>query len=262
MEQQTHRTTPRRTQGYTPDNYKTDKFWSHWIGGSMLVWPISVVVAAVIFVPTAFFFGSLLQIHMFDYTGTRFSDLLMGGVMTVIAGGAIGFAVGSIQQYILKNILLWTADRWTLASVLGGIAGGIIVGFMFLMDDPSLYYVHDVTIFTAMPIYITVLSMVQYLALRVAVRSGWLWVLANLVGGLVFSGLLLRNSLDPAVWGDLIASLGMWALAIIAQGAVTGYVLLFLFERHAYPYEEDEDDSIEEGVTRTPGQHSVWDKAI
>jgi hypothetical protein len=240
--------------------YETGKFWTRWLGGSMLAWPLSFIISAVIFVPILFVLGSLLQFRMFDSRFGFDSDFLMGLLISVVGGGSIGFSVGTIQQYLLKNILLWTADRWRLASTLGGIAGGLCFVLLAYLTDPYLYHMEETVAFIAMPLYVTILSAIQYLSLRVAVRAGWLWVLANLVGGVVFSGFILRNSLDAAMWGELVSTLGLWAVATLAQGAVTGYVLLFLFERMAYPYEDDSKRD-----TRVPAPahaQSVWDEAI
>lgn len=252
-----HRARPKRPVVY---HYETNSFWMRWLGSSLFVWPMSIVVTLILFVPVAFLFGA------FGLTliNSSVEDTLISGMMMVLAGGAIGLSVGVLQRYVLTNVLYWTADYWRLSSTIGGIIGAIVIGVLTLITNQ--YLLEDM-LFTvaAMPIFATVLGLTQMVALRVAVRQSWLWVLANLVGGLVFSGLAMRNSLDPRAWGELLGGLGLGVLAATAQGIVTGYIMLFLFERMAYPFineGKDEPAPLEDSEPSTEKPQSVWDEAI
>ena len=169
-----HRARPKRPVVY---NYDTNSFWMRWLGSSLFVWLMSIVVTLILFVPVAFFFGA------FGLTliNSSVQDTLISGMMMVLAGGAIGFSVGVLQRYVLTNVLYWTADYWRLSSTIGGVIGAIVLGVLTLITDQ--YLLEDM-LFTlaAMPIFATILGLTQMIALRVAVRQSWLWVLANLVG--------------------------------------------------------------------------------
>lgn len=250
----------RRSKQPVVYHYDTNSFWMRWLGSSLFVWPMSIVVTLILFVPVAFLFGAF----GLSFINSSVEDVIISGMVMILAGGAIGLSVGFLQRYVLVNVLFWTADHWRLSSTIGGVTGAIVLGVLSLITDQ---YLLEDTLFTvaAMPIFATVLSLVQVFALRVAVRQSWLWVLANLVGGLVFSGLAMRNSLDPRAWGELVGGLGLSVLAATAQGIVTGYIMLFLFERMAYPFtSEDKDDrphaEVVEANTEKP--QSVWDEAI
>jgi len=231
--------------------YDTTKFWTRWLSGSLLVWPLSLVIGGVLFVPIAFTLGSLIP--ALDGFGSNMStrEALFGGVVILIIGTAIGFSVGYVQRNIFRSVLYWTADGWTTASTIGGFAGAVVSGaVMYVADSPP----NDTLSVVLMPVYIGCVGTAQWVTLRVATRSAWLWVLANIVGGLVFSGLMFRNT-GMFFLTDGIGPLIMWAASAAAQGAITGYVILYLFERMAYPYDSTEMQTDQQG-------NSVWDNAI
>ncbi|MCA9881972.1 MAG: hypothetical protein KC615_14520 [Anaerolineae bacterium] len=250
---------PRSTRS-TFYRYDTNSFWMRWLGSALFVWPMSVVVTVIVFVPLAILVGAF-EVAFIDNT---MEDLVMSAIVFVLAGGAIGFSIGVLQRYVLRNVLYWTADYWRVSSTIGGIIGAIVLGLLMLITDQ---YLLEDTLFTlaAMPIFATILGVAQMFALRVAVSHSWLWVLANLVGGLVFAGLSMRNSLDPRAWGELIGTLGLGILGAMAQGIVTGYILLFLFERMAYPFISEDKPNAPEKISPQPvtsKPESVWDEAV
>jgi hypothetical protein len=82
-----------------------------------------------------------------------------------------------------------------------------------------------------------------------------LWVLGNIIAGVVFSGLILRNQPDT-YYGSDGSQMLMISLAVLAQGLITGYVMLFLFEKKLMPMTPDGHEEI------VAGPKSVWDEAI
>jgi hypothetical protein len=118
------------------------------------------------------------------------------------------------------------------------------------------YYVADEWVmFAAMPVFVLVVSVFQWLSLRHAVRQAWLWILGNGIAGIVFSGVLTRNQ---SYFGGNVPflALGIIALAVLGQGFITGYVMLFLFEKKLLPL-------VPEGrEAEFDRPKSVWDEAI
>jgi Cu/Ag efflux pump CusA len=106
-----------------------------------------------------------------------------------------------------------------------------------------------------MPLFVGIVSVLQWMTLRYAVKQALLWVLANVVGGLIFSGMLWINA--PRMDNDI-----SWVapfIAVLGQAFVTGIVMVWLFEKLAYPI-QDVDDV--EPLPKHTGPRSVWDEAI
>src|SRR5688572_33304718 len=138
--------------------------------------------------------------------------------------------------------------------MLGGAVGACVVFGMTRVIDILLPYDQSEvwSAFVMMPTYVVFVSAAQWFTLRNAVKQAWLWILGNVAAGMVFSG-LLTSYYD----GDTsVAILFMFALAVLAQGYITGYVLLFLFEKKLLPMAP-------EGVeVDNQRPKSVWDEAI
>ncbi len=98
-----------------------------------------------------------------------------------------------------------------------------------------------------MPLFALCLSAVQWWELRKRVHGAWLWMLANGVGGLVWSMLFLRN--------DSAHVLGFW---LLAQGAITGGALLWLFQTTGW-HDPDSPIAYYEHVDER-GVPLSWDK--
>ncbi|MCA9896530.1 MAG: hypothetical protein KC615_26300, partial [Anaerolineae bacterium] len=111
--QSSHRRRPKRPTVY---HYDTNSFWMRWLGSSLFVWPLSIVVTLILFVPVAFLFGAL----GLTFINNSVEDVLMSGMVMILAGGAIGLSIGLLQRYVLTSVLFWTADYWRLSSTIGG----------------------------------------------------------------------------------------------------------------------------------------------
>ncbi|MCU0511639.1 MAG: hypothetical protein MUE40_03620 [Anaerolineae bacterium] len=234
-----------------------NRFLGWWLVGSALVYPMSVLLAALavmIFSAVFSFVTGLIGLNVLTRSYPDLLSLVSFAAIAAILGGSIGYSLGHIQRYLLRRHLYWTADGWRRASVVGGVVGGLAAGgAVSLLSDAAR--LNDMWLLLPMPVYITVVSVFQWAALRPATRQAWLWVLANLVGGLVYSGLIVMN--QPPAYSRTYeeTTLLLFGLAVLAQGFITGFVMLWLFEKFAYPLDNDGD-----GV---PDQkRSIWDEAI
>lgn len=221
-----------------------------WIACSIFVWPLAVVILGLVLVPITL--G--LQFLMPDLYYSPTSSMLLGILGVPLFGLTLGLTIAILQRWLLRNKLYWAADGWRKWSLLGGAIGACIVyGITSMIDIMLPYPQSDIwSPFVMMPAYVLSVSAAQSFALRNAVKQAWLWVLGNFVAGMVFSG-LLSSYYDG---NTDIGVLAMFALAVLAQGYITGYVLLFLFEKKLLPMAPE---GYEEAV-----QHpkSVWDEAI
>jgi hypothetical protein len=227
-----------------------------WLVGGVLVYPIVIMVFAALWGGLALVFGSFYKpgnSGIIDFIG------LTAGVL--ISGAAIGFTVGSVQRWLLRRYLCWTADRWRRYSAIGGMIGAAVATLTYgfaraLIYRRTGYYPGsmDMAMMVLMPLFVGVVSVLQWMTLRYAVKQALLWVLANVVGGLIFSGMLWINA--PRMDSD-----SAWIAAFIAvlgQAFVTGIVMLWLFEKLAYPIHDG--DEAEPMLPNRP--RSVWDEAI
>lgn len=223
---------------------RSTRFLIGWLAGTVCAWPLGYAIIWFIFLPLDMMLRRSGAVP-FPY----YAD-----VSAALVGLMIGLCVGVIQRLLLRRYLRWTADHWRWVSALGGMLGVLAIFYTLrgLQGSGWLAPVQESVGFAAlvMPLFAGGLALVQTLALRAAVRHGWLWVLANVAGGFVFSGLLVAHRPDAPLMSsvqDLLRGLG----AVLAQGYVTAYVMLFLFEKHAYPVAPDAE-----------GAPSVWDEAL
>jgi hypothetical protein len=78
-----------------------------------------------------------------------------------------------------------------------------------------------------MPLFAFGLSAGQWVVLRDMAHQAWVWIAGNTSAAIVFGGLLLLNpSPLPGSFGIFI----WFVVAAMAQGAVTGYVILWLYD--------------------------------
>jgi len=228
-----------------------------WLVGGVLVYPIVVMIFAALWGGLALVFGNFYRpgtSGAIDFIGA------MGGVL--LSGAAIGFSVGAVQRWLLRRYLCWTADRWRRYSVIGGALGAGVAALAYgfaraLIYRRTGYYPGstDMAAMVLMPLFVGIVSVLQWMILRYAVKQALLWVLANVVGGLIFSGMLWINA--PRMDSD--ASWIAAFIAVLGQAFVTGIVMLWLFEKLAYPI-QDVDDV--EPLPNPNRPRSVWDEAI
>lgn len=228
-----------------------------WLVGGVLVYPIVVMIFAALWGGLALVFGSFYR------PGTSGVIDFIGAVAGVlISGAAIGFSVGAVQRWLLRRYLCWTADRWRRYSAIGGAlgAGVAVLAYSFvraIIARRTGYYPNstDMAAMVMMPLLIGIISVLQWMTLRYAVKQALLWVLANVVGGLIFSGMLWINA--PRMDSDA-AWIAVF-IAVLGQAFVTGVTMLWLFEKLAYPILDDDDL---EPVPAPGRPRSVWDEAI
>lgn len=229
-----------------------------WLVGGVLVYPIVVMLFAALWGALALVFGSFYRPGTSDVM-----DFIGAIVGVLVTGAVIGFSMGAVQRWLLRRYLCWTADRWRRYSTLGGAIGAVVAALAYgfartMIYRRTGYYMGsmDMAAMVLMPLFVGIVSVLQWMTLRYAVKQALLWVLANVVGGLIFSGMLWINA--PRMDSDVA-----WMAAVIAvlgQAFVTGITMLWLFERLAYPIHDEDDD-----VTPLPSPNrprSVWDEAI
>ncbi|XWX04100.1 hypothetical protein VZO05_00830 [Aggregatilineales bacterium SYSU G02658] len=178
------------------------------------------------------------------------SDPLRSNVLTVAMliamAVVIGWSVGFLQKLVIEQRLGWGAEGWVFGSVVGAILGllGLIAFVMlfprFTAQNGPAYL---------MPLFITPVAMCQWRVLRRAVNQAHLWVLANIAAGLSYA-------LIPVVFAS--EPLLIVLLAPLAQSALTGMMLIWLFER----YRIHNRPAVAPVVARAKHAPSVWDEAI
>lgn len=198
----------------------TGQFIRDWLTASVLVWPLALGAWVVAWIPIGFL------LNVLQPTG-HLAEQLAWIIMLTLTGALVGYIIGDAQRSIMRDTLGWWSPDWARISVPGGLLGGtaVFAGQALLSslgaDDRLLQIV-------AMPLFAIGLSLFQWLVLREMAHQAWLWVIGNTSAAIVFGGLLLFNQ------SPLPGHIGLFIWFIIAalcQGAVTGYVILWLYER-------------------------------
>ena len=213
-----------------------NRFLREWIGNSIYIWLIAAVVCFIALVPFAILYGVFHQ----EGVSLEMMRWFMAIALMTIPGVVIGYTVGDRQENLIDYHLHWSLKGWTRLSMLGGFFGGVLVvakalAFQSLAGHPYLLMLN-------MPLYVLCLSIAQWLILRNVAREAWLWILGNVVGGIVFSGILFLNQPSPThpAYGWIL--LGLWGLATLGQGIITGIIILWLYDR---PIDEWDDNDAE-----------------
>ncbi len=234
--------------GYTMDDgfaYDSKRFLMWWLFASVFVWPVTIIIGGF----AALALGTVLQSIFFDASIYSATPELIGtlGVGCFI-GGVIGFSVGLMQRWVLRKCLYWEPYRWLRLSVLGGLVGGVVIALTIILVGDSYYYYNfsfngEIPMIW-MSLIVLGISAGQWLSLRHRISGAWLWLLANGVGGLVWSFMFMRQT------GDVDWFM-VWLVSTLALGAMTGGTLLWLFQNT--PHEPIlEDDGIEYYEGKTP----------
>ncbi|MDQ7027866.1 MAG: hypothetical protein Q9P01_22225 [Anaerolineae bacterium] len=224
-----------------------------WVACSVFIWPLAVLMIGLVMVPIAFVMQGVFP-YMPD------NDIILAVTIAPLMGISISIAIATLQRWLLRNKLYWAADSWRKWTMLGGAVGaiavyGVVSAVENIFSSYLYYYANDWGTFLMMPVFVLCVAAFQWLSLRHAVKQAWLWILGNAIAGIVFSGLIYRNQsfLDfDSGWAALL----IMALAVLGQGFITGFVMLFLFEKKLLPMtpEGQEMDS--------DRPKSVWDEAI
>lgn len=208
----------------SPYTIKAKRFLLWWIIFSSFIWclalPLGIWLIPIIFFP-----------------------LLLTLIIPPILGALIGLFIAIFQRHLIYNRLYWEAEDWLRNSSIGGAIGllvavGITLALYYITDfEHADYYARPFYFYVFMPSFLFCISSAQTLSLRHAVGHSWLWVLGNLVGGIVFTGLVVDKMY---FWFNEIGSADDYflyptiylPLGVIVLGFITGFVLLFLFEKH------------------------------
>ncbi len=249
---------------------KTTRFWFAWTFASLLVYPLTAIFAlafSMVWFPTMEAVFPSATNYDYNY-GSTAHDIYMLLTLT-FAGGIVGMAVGLLQSKVIERYFQFSPKYWKRATVVGGLIAAPVMAFSVigLSDYMSANYwqlsfsehyqtLNSLVNVLPMVLYVTVMSAVQLFVLRHYVRNAWLWIIANAVAGFMFS-MLVTVAFNPG-FGD-------WLIAAIAQGAITGFAMLWLLhnlnkdnlvnDEPDYAYQHvpiDTDDS----------EPSIWDDAI
>lgn len=166
------------------------------------------------------------------------TELFIGpsAVLFALLGGIVFAAtVGQAQQNLLQDYTDADFEGWTLFSAMGGGLSALPVAISFGSFSFIFYLAGLEGIASIFPSILpqvalsifTLMSLLHWFKLREHVDHAWLWVLANVVGALMFI---------PFVQGSgIVSMLVMLTLAMLAQNIVTGVTMLFLFLEDSHP---------------------------
>ncbi len=233
-------------------------FW--WLVASIFIYPVASVISSIAMFPTVMVIEGLESTAW--WSSNRFNIMHAAGglLIIVVLGGAVGFSVSILQRWLLRNHLYWAAEGWRKASVLGGIAGAIALAVLgmaiYTVDFYNPAVADDLMLLLAMPVFIACVSAAQYVSLRHAVSQAWMWIFGNVIAGFVYGGLLYTQQANTMTYADNNTLLVL-LLAVVAQGIITGHVILFLFEKKLLLSMTPE--GLEDDANRPK---SVWDEAI
>lgn len=215
------------------------RFLLAWVGSSVIVWPVSIFLCLIFFASAWFAIDVVdeLLAMLAPYGLLRVFGLLLMGLLP---GLAVGFVLGDLQQRAMQMHLGQRVPHWMRVTLLGGALAGTItvLSTLFLGEYSARMYWEMI----ALPLFMLVLSAVQWWYLRQHVARAWMWTLANAVAGVVFVGLMAMN--QPGrdnVWYPIL-QIGLWLIASVAQGLTTGIVLLWLFDHHHDHWDDGERD--------------------
>lgn len=214
---------------------KTTRFWIAWIVASLLVYPLTAVFTIAFgmlwfpaiesIFPSSDGFSSATQTISEIYT-----------FLTLVGfGGIIALAIGVLQASVIKRYFHFTPQYWKRATIIGGLIAAPATAFALfalnsyttthywqLVESGQFEILQRLMGLLPMVMYVSVMSVVQVVVLRRYVRNAWLWILANAVAGFMFS-MVATMTFNPG-FGD-------WLLAAVAQGAITGFAMLWLLHR-------------------------------
>ncbi len=247
-----------------PRQFPFSRFLLHWSFYAFLVFPATIFFGAVSLVVLNIV-SSLTTMLLSWELQVPYSTVISGSVLGLVAGGVIS----KLQYTLIRQYRLWSADSWQAISMVGGAVGGVLVVLMIALPNALLTYREsaflslspELLYFFLMPVFTLALSVAQWSILRAATAKAWVWVVANVVGGVAFSNLAFNNASSTS-W-MLENSLRFiepifFLLMLTMQGFITGCVLLWLFSHHAYP-------SVDPHAPEPPKNDrtaSVWDEAI
>ena len=227
---------------HTTSNYQEQPFLTWWILGGIGSWILTFVLSPVI----SLIFRILNVVNIggdLIVPDSLVGVVAIGGLLGILYGGIIGFSIGIIQRRLLRNYLHWQSDYWLHLSVLGGAISGVL-----------FVVVHSI------PLYLFPIGIAQWFLLPMSLRQSWLWIVANFVTSILFTGIVnllldARASGDGSLQGTTCMLFIGFVVVVGLSGWVTGKTLLHLFRK----YDVDLDEDI---YNETTSSKSVWDDAI
>jgi len=161
-------------------------------------------------------------------------------LITLLPATITGYFMGLMQQDILETDLDWPLPHWIQVSQWGGALGGGALMLLYVFINLMPQVIKPLAPLLLVPLFMLSVSVIQWFSLRQRAAQAWLWVMGNTVAGVVFSSLLLNG---PSADGpfEILLWMAMWALAAAAQGVITGFVMLWIYERHRRQWDDDEE---------------------
>ncbi|MGB7339069.1 MAG: hypothetical protein WBC91_09280 [Phototrophicaceae bacterium] len=208
------------------------RFMLLWAFGSIASLFASAIVGFVLFIAGGLLIGTIWGSQTTAISST--TSLFILGLLFGIIGLAMGLIFGSIQKSILRGHTREPWRGWLISSSIGGSLGVIAIAailttqsmgyiMMSVMPPPDtlLWFAFQILI-----IFFGCLGLCQMIALRQYVHGAWVWILANLVAGIVFYALIAFGFISWAVTLWIAIGLGLFVAA--APGIVTGFVMVWL----------------------------------
>lgn len=232
---------------------RSRRFLLEWLGASVAVWPIAAAVATPVLLAALFTVAFIMALSREFMPGLPQSlheilwGLLAASSVGIVVGGALGGIIGFAQRWLLRRHFAYRLQNFLLGSILGGVAGITATALIGLLL--AIEYSPERWLMMIMPLFVTLLAVGQAWSLRRYLHGAWLWVLANLVGGLAFSSALFGEAFGVHVLLNLAAGIAL-------QGGITGVAAVWFLGRlgrSSTPDEsaaawEDEDEADEEAV--------------
>ncbi|MGJ3239413.1 MAG: hypothetical protein ACFE0Q_11955 [Anaerolineae bacterium] len=214
-------------------NINSNRFLLHWLVNALSVWLSAGMACFLAWLPFAVLISVLGQFdNLLWLTGTIGTVALL-----IVPGASIGYVIGDIQRNLIRDFLRWDFSDWQRATMFGGVLGGLaVIGSMLVLRaEISLYWQWMLM----MPLFILPISLMQWRILRHHSREAWVWVLGNLVAGIVFSGLFFNPNPFPIELNAVIDNILRWGISASAQGIITGIVMLWLYDHPASDWDDD-----------------------
>jgi hypothetical protein len=211
-----------------------NRFLMEWVLDKVLLWPRAMIACVLAWAPLAIVVVVIVQ----DSEPALWLRILTITAGLLLPGIAVGFVAGEAQYRLMRDHLDWQPLHWIRNSTIGGALGGGVALLSTAWTDSSI----TEQLLFAMPLFALFLSAAQWFSLRRVTHSAWLWILGNLVGGIVFTGLFLINHPGPFNPLGSFGTLFMWLLAVSAQALITGIVLLWLYDRPVLEWDNDDDE--------------------
>ena len=214
-------------------NVNPNRFLRHWLMHAIFVWIVSAVASLIAWSPVAILIAVLGQYDSLFFL----VNILSTVAILIIPGAVIGYMVGDFQRNLVRDLLGWDLTPWIKYSIMGGVIGGlsVIAGMMLF----GTYLPERIQWMITLPLFILPLSACQWWVLRQTTRDAWMWILGNVVAGIVFSGLFFSTQTMPFVLAEPLSSLFTWLIAAGSLGIITGIVMLWLYERPITEFDDN-----------------------